>query len=176
MITIHSSLLILFCLDILIFNISPSNLLQATNPGKKRKRSLTEERKAKKTVCYGLATIWIPLLLSELCFLKCEICFLMLLSTDVQENKRKKRAKQRIADGVKRPKLQHVTKPKKPCHFYDHGKCQQVSFIWPPNLFHWDHIVFFICATFLFTFSAILWAESSRMVLVPLYCDVVIDC
>jgi hypothetical protein len=53
----------------------------------------------------------------------------MLLTIDVQENKRKKRAQQRIADGVNRPKIQHFIKPKKPCHFYDHGKCQQVSFI-----------------------------------------------
>ncbi|KAL5674348.1 hypothetical protein ACJX0J_018654, partial [Zea mays] len=41
------------------------------------------------------------------------------------KNKRKNRALQRIADGVKRPKLTPVTKPKKPCHFYDHGKCRQ---------------------------------------------------
>ncbi|KAG2598540.1 zinc finger CCCH domain-containing protein 7-like [Panicum virgatum] len=78
--------------EVVDWNETPLPGNEATNPGKKRKHSLTEERKAKKT-----------------------------------ENKRKKRAKQRIADGVKRPKLQHVTKPKKPCHFYDHGKCQQGS-------------------------------------------------
>ncbi|RCV25964.1 hypothetical protein SETIT_5G207100v2 [Setaria italica] len=76
--------------EIVDWNGTPLPDNMAPNPGKKRKRSMTEERKAKKT-----------------------------------ENKRKKRAQQRIADGVNRPKIQHVMKPKKPCHFYDHGKCQQ---------------------------------------------------
>jgi hypothetical protein len=52
-----SSLLIVFWLDILILSIYLSNLLQTVNPGKKRKRILTEERKAKKTVCYSFDTI-----------------------------------------------------------------------------------------------------------------------
>jgi hypothetical protein len=40
-----------------MFNIYFSDLLQDSKSGKKRKRHLTEERKAKKTVCYGLSTI-----------------------------------------------------------------------------------------------------------------------
>uniref|UniRef100_A0ACD5VYY2 Uncharacterized protein n=1 Tax=Avena sativa TaxID=4498 RepID=A0ACD5VYY2_AVESA len=44
------------------------------------------------------------------------------------KNKRVKRAQQRVADGVKRLKLAPVMKPKvvQYCHFYLHGKCQQV--------------------------------------------------
>ncbi|CAO2203788.1 unnamed protein product [Urochloa humidicola] len=76
--------------EVVDWNETPLPDNEAPNPGKKRKRSMTEARKAKKT-----------------------------------ENKRKNRAQQRIADGVKRPKIQHVIKPKKPCHFYDNGKCQQ---------------------------------------------------
>ncbi|CAL4949172.1 unnamed protein product [Urochloa decumbens] len=76
--------------EVVDWNETPLPDNEAPNPGKKRKRSMTEARKAKKT-----------------------------------ENKRKNRAQQRIADGVKRPKIQHVIKPKKPCRFYDNGKCQQ---------------------------------------------------
>nr|CAB3504334.1 unnamed protein product [Digitaria exilis] len=76
--------------EVVDWNETPLPDNEAPNLGKKRKRVLTEERKAKKT-----------------------------------KNKRKKRAQERIAAGVKRPKLQQVIKPKKPCHFYDHGKCQQ---------------------------------------------------
>ncbi|CAO2176973.1 unnamed protein product [Urochloa humidicola] len=76
--------------EVVDWNETPLPDNEASNPGKKRKRSMTEKRKAKKT-----------------------------------ENKRKNRARQRIADGVNRPKIQHVIKPKKPCHFYDNGKCQQ---------------------------------------------------
>jgi hypothetical protein len=42
---------------IYIFSMYFSYLLQDSMSGKKRKRHLTEERKAKKTVCYGLSTI-----------------------------------------------------------------------------------------------------------------------
>ncbi|KAF8671005.1 hypothetical protein HU200_050283 [Digitaria exilis] len=76
--------------EVVDWNETPLPDNEAPNLGKKRKRILTEERKAKKT-----------------------------------KNKRKKRAQEQIAAGVKRPKLQQVIKPKKPCHFYDHGKCQQ---------------------------------------------------
>lgn len=76
--------------EVVDWNETPLPDNESVDPGKKRKRILTEERKAKKT-----------------------------------KNKRKNRALQRIADGVKRPKLTPVTKPKKPCHFYDHGKCRQ---------------------------------------------------
>ncbi|CAO2179506.1 unnamed protein product [Urochloa humidicola] len=76
--------------EVVDWNETPLPDNEAPNPGKKRKRSMTEKRKAKKI-----------------------------------ENKRKNRAQQRIADGVKRPKIQLAIKPKKPCRFYDNGKCQQ---------------------------------------------------
>ncbi|OEL16795.1 Zinc finger CCCH domain-containing protein 7 [Dichanthelium oligosanthes] len=76
--------------EVVDWNETPLPDNEAPNSGKKRKRPLTEERKAKK-----------------------------------KKNSRMKRAQKRIADGVKRPKLEPVIKPKKPCRFYDHGKCQQ---------------------------------------------------
>jgi hypothetical protein len=61
----------------------------------------------------------------------------MLLTTVVQKNKRMNRAQKRRAEGVHKLKLQPIIKPKtvKPCYFYNHGKCQQVSFCAQPNLF-----------------------------------------
>ncbi|TVU34183.1 hypothetical protein EJB05_16014 [Eragrostis curvula] len=78
--------------EVLDWNETPLPDDEDLKPGKKRKRNLTEERKAKKT-----------------------------------KNKRMKRAQQRIAEGVHKPKLQPVIRPKevKHCHFYNHGKCQQ---------------------------------------------------
>ncbi|KAG0538153.1 hypothetical protein BDA96_03G210900 [Sorghum bicolor] len=76
--------------DVVDWNENPLPDNEAPNPGKKRKRTQTEQRKAKKA-----------------------------------KNKRINRALQQIADGVRRPKLTRVIKPKKPCYFYDHGKCQQ---------------------------------------------------
>ncbi|KAJ1283997.1 hypothetical protein BS78_03G170900 [Paspalum vaginatum] len=76
--------------DVVLWNETPLPNNEAPNPEKKKKRSMTEARKATKT-----------------------------------KNKRLKRAQERIANGVIRPKLTPLIKQKPPCRYYNHGNCQQ---------------------------------------------------
>ncbi|WVZ69992.1 hypothetical protein U9M48_018701 [Paspalum notatum var. saurae] len=75
--------------DVVVWNETPLPNNEAPNPEKKKKRSMTETRKATKT-----------------------------------KNKRMKRAQERIANGVIRPKLKPLIKQKPPCRYYKYGNCQ----------------------------------------------------